>query len=61
MRSNILELKYPELMLSQNVDNSPARKKEQNVDNMSNQNCFQEVVLQTLKVKLMKDNGNEQK
>jgi hypothetical protein len=56
-----LELKYPELMLSQNVDNSPARKKEQNVDNMSNQNCFQEVVLQTLKVKLMKDNGNEQK
>lgn len=42
-----LEFMYPELMLSQNVCKSPARKKEQKVDNMSNQNCLQEVVLRT--------------
>jgi len=48
-----LELMCPELMLSQNVGKSQAGKKEQKVDNMSNQNCLQEVVLQTLMVKKM--------
>jgi predicted nucleic acid-binding protein len=56
-----LELMCPELMLSQNVDKSPKGRKEQKVDNMSHKNCLQEVVLQTLMVKLMEDNGNEQK
>ena len=48
-----LELVCPELLLSQNVCKSQAGKKEQKVDNMSNQNCLQEVVLQTLMVKIM--------
>lgn len=48
-----LELMCPELMLSQNVCKSQAGKKEQKVDNVSNQNCLQEVVLQTLMVKKM--------
>jgi hypothetical protein len=54
-------LKCTELPISQNVDKSSEGRKDQKVANISNQNCSQEVVLQSLIVKLIGDNEHEQK
>lgn len=56
-----LVLMCTELPFSQNVYKSPEGTKGQRVANISNQKCSWEVILQSLILKLLWDNGHEQK